>query len=53
MNLLMRPATMIILVIGLVVTGFVVWSQWAELDQVTRAPGKVVPFSRVQIVQSE
>ena len=53
MNLLMRPATLIILVIGLVVTGFVVWSQWAELDQVTRAPGKVVPFSRVQIVQSE
>ena len=53
MNLLMRPATMIILVIGLVVAGFIVWSQWAELDQVTRAPGKVVPFSRVQIVQSE
>lgn len=53
MKLLMRPATMIILVIGLVVAGFVVWSQWAQLDQVTRAPGKVVPFSRVQIVQSE
>ena len=53
MNLLLRPATMIILMIGIVVTGFVVWSQWAELDQVTRAPGKVVPFSRVQIVQSE
>lgn len=43
----------IIGVIILALVGFIVWSNWAELDQVTRAPGRVVPFARVQIVQSE
>lgn len=53
MSKLFRPAPLIILAIALAVTGFIVWAQWAELDQVTRAPGRVVPFARVQIVQSE
>jgi len=53
MNRLFRPASLIILTISAVLVGFIAWSQWAELDQVTRAPGKVVPFARVQIVQSE
>lgn len=49
----LRPANLIILTIGLALAGFVTWAQWAELDQVTRAPGRVVPFARVQVVQSE
>ncbi|MCB2065651.1 MAG: HlyD family efflux transporter periplasmic adaptor subunit [Erythrobacter sp.] len=49
----LKPAHWIIVTIGLALVGFVVWAQWAELDQVTRAPGRVVPFGRVQIVQSE
>ncbi|MEP3422188.1 MAG: HlyD family efflux transporter periplasmic adaptor subunit [Erythrobacter sp.] len=53
MNTLLRPATLIIVTISALLVGFIAWSQWAELDQVTRAPGKVVPFARVQIVQSE
>ncbi len=53
MNRLLRPASLIILTISALLVGFIAWSQWAELDQVTRAPGKVVPFARVQIVQSE
>ena len=53
MNRLLRPASLIILTISAALVGFIAWSQWAELDQVTRAPGKVVPFARVQIVQSE
>lgn len=53
MSKLIRPATLIILAIALAVTGFILWARWAELDQVTRAPGTVVPFARVQIVQSE
>lgn len=53
MNHLTRPASLIIITIGLAVASFIAWSHWAELDQVTRAPGKVVPFSRIQIVQSE
>lgn len=49
----LRPAHWIIIVISLTLVGFVAWSQWAELDQVTRAQGRVVPFARTQIVQSE
>ncbi|MET1756878.1 HlyD family efflux transporter periplasmic adaptor subunit [Novosphingobium sp. RD2P27] len=28
------------------------WSFWAELDQVSRAPGQIIPTGRVQIIQS-
>lgn len=49
----MRPAHLIILTIGLALVGFITWAHWAELDQVTRAPGRVVPFGRTQVVQSE
>ena len=49
----MTPATWIIAVISVSLIGFVAWANWAELDQVTRAPGTVVPFARVQVVQSE
>lgn len=49
----LKPSHWVIIVICAALAGFVAWSQWAALDQVTRAPGKVVPFARVQIVQSE
>lgn len=50
---MLRPAHWIIIVISATLIGFVAWASWAELDQVTRAPGKVVPFGRIQVVQSE
>ena len=50
---LLRPAGLIILVISATILGFIGWSLWAELDQVARATGRVVPFARVQVVQSE
>jgi len=50
---LVRPAGLIILAIAAGILGFVGWSLWAKLDQVARAPGRVVPFARVQVVQSE
>lgn len=28
------------------------WSFWAELDQVSRAPGSVIPVGRIQVIQS-
>lgn len=28
------------------------WSFWAELDQVARAPGQIIPTGRVQVIQS-
>jgi adhesin transport system membrane fusion protein len=30
----------------------VAWSFWAELDQVSRAPGQIIPTGRVQVIQS-
>lgn len=32
--------------------GFLGWANWAEIDQVSRATGQVIPSGRVQIVQS-
>lgn len=34
------------------IVSFIVWASWAELDEVTRGEGRVVPFSRVQKIQS-
>lgn len=49
----LRPSGLIIIAISAAILGFIGWSLWAELDQVARAPGRVVPFARVQVVQSE
>ena len=35
-----------------VVFAFVVWSSWATVDEVVRGEGKIVPNSRVQVIQS-
>lgn len=40
----------LILVLGLVF--FIVWASWAEIDEITRAPGSVISSSRTQIIQS-
>lgn len=29
-----------------------IWSFWAELDQLSRAPGQVIPTGRIQVIQS-
>lgn len=49
----LRPTHWIIVAICVTLIGFIGWANWAELDQVTRAQGRVVPFARVQVVQSE
>ncbi len=45
--------TLIISLAAMAIIGFVLWSLWAEIDQITRASGQVIPSGRVQIVQSE
>jgi adhesin transport system membrane fusion protein len=30
----------------------IAWSLWAELDQLSRAPGQVIPAGRIQVIQS-
>lgn len=37
----------------LCVSAFLIWANWATLDQVTRAPGSVIASSRTQIIQSQ
>jgi adhesin transport system membrane fusion protein len=47
-----RASTWIIVMATATVVGFILWSLWAKLDQITRAAGRVIPTGRVQIVQS-
>ena len=36
----------------LAILAFIVWAAWAELDEVTRGEGRVIPLSRMQTIQS-
>ena len=45
--------TLIISLAAMAIAGFLLWSLWAEIDQITRARGEVIPSGRIQIVQSE
>lgn len=38
--------------VALAMVSFVVWANYAELDQITRGEGKVVPSSATQLIQS-
>ena len=38
--------------LAVVLVGFGVWSYWAEVDQLTRAPGTVIASSKTKMVQS-
>lgn len=47
-----RMGKTIIAVVALAITSFFVWSLFAPLDQIARAPGQVIPTGRVQVLQS-
>ena len=36
---------------ALAIVGFLLWANWAELDQITRANGQVIASSRNQVIQ--
>lgn len=42
----------IIYAIVIFIAAATAWSAWAELDQVSRAPGQVIPSGRLQVLQS-
>lgn len=47
------PIAWLILWINVVsIVAFFIWAGWAELDEVTRGEGRVVPHSRIQTIQS-
>ncbi|WP_439546577.1 HlyD family efflux transporter periplasmic adaptor subunit [Sandarakinorhabdus sp.] len=54
MNMLkaIRLPTWIILTSAVAVFAFFMWASWAEIDQITRGTGKVIPVAKVQIIQS-
>ena len=47
-----RASLWVIALSSMAVLGFILWSVWAELDQITRARGQVIPTGRVQTVQA-
>ncbi|WP_315761079.1 HlyD family type I secretion periplasmic adaptor subunit [Sphingomonas sp. Y38-1Y] len=47
-----RTAVWVVALATVTIIGFVAWSFWARLDQITRAPGQVIPAGRVQVIQS-
>ena len=46
MNFRLRQSTQIILLSAFAVAAFVLWSLWADIDQVSRARGQVIPSGR-------
>lgn len=48
---LSQSALVIYGIIGFLVLA-IAWSFWAELDQLSRAPGQVIPTGRVQVIQT-
>lgn len=47
-----RRSSMIINMTAIALAGLIVWAAWAEIDQVSRATGQVIPAGRVQLIQS-
>lgn len=47
----LRASALLFLLVGCVVAAFL-WAGWAEVDDVTRADGRVVPSSQVHLVQA-
>lgn len=54
MNSLMQMTSsrQVIILTALTLVGFIGWASLAEIDQVSRASGQVIPSGRIQIVQS-
>jgi membrane fusion protein, adhesin transport system len=47
-----RRATLLLVIIVLMFSAGIAWAGWAELDEVTRGEGQVIPAGRNQVVQS-
>ena len=50
-QLKMGTGRMLIWGSALAIVGFLIWADWAELDQITRAGGQVISSSRNQVIQ--
>ncbi|MBF0426159.1 MAG: HlyD family efflux transporter periplasmic adaptor subunit [Magnetococcales bacterium] len=48
-----RSSRIIIFSIFVVVVGFLVWAQWAEIDKITRTTGQIIASARNQVIQAQ
>ena len=49
----LRKSRQVIWLAILMLVSLVTWAYWAEIDQITRAPGEVIASSKTQVVQSQ
>lgn len=47
-----RLSRFLVLASAAAIAGFLLWASWAEIDQITRAPGQVIASSRNQLIQA-
>jgi adhesin transport system membrane fusion protein len=47
-----RSWTYVIVIVVATLSAFLIWANWAEVDQISRAEGKVIPSGKTQIIQS-
>ena len=45
-------ARLTVLPIGLALLAFIGWASWAQIDEIARGGGKVIPVSKTQVVQT-
>lgn len=49
----LRGSRRLLLIVFLTLSVFLGWAHWAEIDEITRAPGAVISSSRTQVIQSQ
>lgn len=49
---ILQRSSMVINMTAVALVGLLIWAGWAEIDQVSRAMGQVIPAGRVQVIQS-
>ncbi len=49
----LRSSRMILWTTAVAVAAFTIWAYYAEIDQITRAPGSVIASQRSQLIQSQ
>jgi len=50
-DILPRAGHILIVSSAVAIVGAILWARWADIDQITRAPGQVIASSRNQVIQ--
>ena len=49
----LRGSRWVLWTVFVALASFFIWANFSEIDQITRAPGEVIPSSNVQLIQSK